>query len=376
MRFGAQAARVHAWSDGAFAALEPLLGERRRSGRIRECHGDLHCANVVRWRGRLVPFDAIEFDPALRCIDVANDLAFLTMDLAARGRPDLRMAVLNAWAESLGDYAALPLLPYYETYRAVVRAKVAALRAGQVQRDTASNLVAESAVERYLGWAASRIERRIPGLVLTCGLSGFGQDVARAPAGRPMRCNARAFGRGTQATCGADGACRLAVAAGRGHLHPRIQLENLHASRSNARRPACRRANTSSSTQQTSVATSVASCCKSPRGRVRARRSCSARRRSRSLRSRIAARRSAGADASEADVSLLDRQPAYWEPLTDDERGIAVVVDAAQPRSAEVAIERLRSDARERLSGFSRRLAFPPTRCMAGGRAPLRRYCR
>ena len=52
---------------------------------IREGHGDLHCGNVVRWQGSLVAFDGLEFDPALRFIDVANDIAFLTVGLCWLG---------------------------------------------------------------------------------------------------------------------------------------------------------------------------------------------------------------------------------------------------------------------------------------------------
>ena len=109
-------------ADVSFAASRALMTARRTAGRVRECHGDLHCGNVVRWRGRLLPFDGLEFDPALRFIDVANDVAFLAMDLGLHGRPDLRRAFLNAWTETSGDFEAVTLLPYYESYRALVRA--------------------------------------------------------------------------------------------------------------------------------------------------------------------------------------------------------------------------------------------------------------
>jgi len=155
---------------------EGLVIGRRAQGQVRECHGDLHCGNVVRWRGRLTPFDGIEFDPALRWIDVVSDIAFLTMDLAERGRRDLRRAALQAWCETLGDFESLGLLPVYECYRALVRAKVAALSArqapvGSVRRDTS---VADCL--RYLDWAAARLLPRRPVLLLTCGLSGSGKS--------------------------------------------------------------------------------------------------------------------------------------------------------------------------------------------------------
>ena len=337
-----QAERVRAWSNGAFDALEPLLNERARAGRIRECHGDLHCANVVRWRGRLTPFDAIEFDPALRCIDVVNDLAFLTMDLAARARADLRMAVLNAWADRLGDYAALPLLPYYETYRAVVRAKVAALRAGQIRHDAQSSAAAESTVARYLGWASSRIERRTPGLVLTCGLSGSGKTwLARRLAAEYRALHVRSdVERKRLAGLAALADSRSPPDAGlytrefNSRTYARLAQcaaaclqggENVVVDAASLRREE-RRELLQVAAGQGARAAIVH--CTAPVA---------------TLRARVEARRRTGADASEADVSLLERQPAYWEPLTDDERRIALVVDAAEPRSADDAIERLKA---------------------------------
>jgi predicted kinase len=159
------------------------MAERREQGWVRECHGDLHCANIVRWGGRLTPFDGIEFDPALRFIDVVNDIAFLTMDLAVRGRRDLRRAVLDAWTTTLGDYPGLALLRYYEAYRALVRAKVAALRAGQHAADSPEAIAAGRELQSYFEFSRDRAQESVPNLVLTCGLSGSGKTwLARALA--------------------------------------------------------------------------------------------------------------------------------------------------------------------------------------------------
>jgi len=73
-------ARLERWIGGA----RPLLAQRFAARHVRECHGDLHAGNIVRHRGRLTPFDCLEFDPALRWIDVADEVAFLVMDLEAR----------------------------------------------------------------------------------------------------------------------------------------------------------------------------------------------------------------------------------------------------------------------------------------------------
>ncbi len=155
--------------------LQQLMDRRAGLGRVRECHGDLHCGNVVRWAGVLTPFDGIEFEPVLRFIDVINDVAFLTMDLAERGHVDLRRAVLQAWAETSGDWDGLPLLPYYEAYRALVRAKVDALRALQLETKSPARAAAVTDCRRYVDWATARVAGRRPMLLITSGLSGSGK---------------------------------------------------------------------------------------------------------------------------------------------------------------------------------------------------------
>ena len=109
----------------------PLFASRQSSGRVRECHGDLHLGNLVLLDDRLVPFDGIDFDPALRWIDVMSEAAFLMMDLADHGRGDLAWHFLNAYIDHTGDHEGLALLRFYMVYRAMVRSKVHALRAQQ-----------------------------------------------------------------------------------------------------------------------------------------------------------------------------------------------------------------------------------------------------
>ena len=127
--------RLAAWTHAQLTALQPLIEARRREGRVRECHGDLHAGNVVRWQGEWLPFDCLEFEPRLRWIDVISDVAFLFMDLLAHERADLAFAFLSAWLERSGDYGGMALLRFYAVYRALVRAKVDAL-AGEQQRQT------------------------------------------------------------------------------------------------------------------------------------------------------------------------------------------------------------------------------------------------
>lgn len=130
----AEIRRLSALQSGCLAEharLSPLMFERKNTGRVRECHGDLHLANLAWVDGRLVIFDCLEFNPALRWIDVISEVAFCYMDLLHRQYAGLAARFLNAWLEATGDYQGVALLRYYAVYRALVRAKVAALRAEQ-----------------------------------------------------------------------------------------------------------------------------------------------------------------------------------------------------------------------------------------------------
>ncbi|MCE9639634.1 MAG: phosphotransferase, partial [Betaproteobacteria bacterium] len=120
---------IRDWTLREYQVLGALFEQRRAAGFVRECHGDLHLGNIVMIDGAAVPFDCIEFNPALRWMDVMNEVAFLMMDLDAHGRRDLAFTFVNAYLETSGDYAGVRLLPFYFVYRAVVRAKINLMRA-------------------------------------------------------------------------------------------------------------------------------------------------------------------------------------------------------------------------------------------------------
>jgi len=334
--------RLQTGMNAEFERRQPLMLGRRDAGRVRECHGDLHCGNVVRWHGRLTPFDGIEFDPALRFIDVVNDVAFLTMDLAERGRPDLRHAALQAWCESSGDFAGLALLPYYECYRALVRAKVAALGALQAPMPSAQRDAAVATCRRYLDWAGRRLAPRRPVLVLTCGLSGSGKSwLARAiapPLGAlhvrsdverkrlaglapdedsrsepdggiyTLEFNARTYERlehcAAAALAGGESLIVDAAFLRRGERRRFLDLAtaaNAHA---------------------------VILHCRAPEA---------------VLRQRLASRSAARSDASEAGIDVLARQPSYWEGFDELELAHVLEVDTSAAGAAEDALAGLRA---------------------------------
>ncbi len=162
------------WTHTRFSALRPLMLSRWSCGRVRECHGDLHLGNWVLLQGRPVAFDAIEFNAELRWIDVVSDLAFPVMDLLARGKPRLAWRLANAWFEVTGDFEGAALLSWFMVYRALVRAKVALIQAGQEQGEAREASLTRARSHFGLALTLSRTSK--PVLVSVCGLSGSGKS--------------------------------------------------------------------------------------------------------------------------------------------------------------------------------------------------------
>jgi len=164
-------AALQAWTEAQFQQLAPLMEARKRAGHVRECHGDLHLANLVLIGDHVRMFDCIEFNEDLRWIDVANEIAFTYVDLLAHDRPGLANGFVNeVWSRS-GDYEAALVLRFYAVYRALVRAKVAAIRTTQTQGDDGDVVAHIVLAERVIAPPPVR-------LVITHGLSGCGKTVA------------------------------------------------------------------------------------------------------------------------------------------------------------------------------------------------------
>ncbi|MGE0860417.1 MAG: AAA family ATPase [Gammaproteobacteria bacterium] len=161
--------------EQTLSAALPLLAARRAAGRVRACHGDLHCANVVAAGDTLLPFDCIEFNDELAVIDTLSDAAFLLMDLDARGAPGLGHAFMNPYLEAADEVPHLGLLPALLAYRALVRAKVALLRAAQDDGERGDDACRQADAQVAL---ATRYLARDggPGLVITHGPSGSGKS--------------------------------------------------------------------------------------------------------------------------------------------------------------------------------------------------------
>jgi len=176
-------ATLQRFTETRGAALAGLMDLRCRTGHVREVHGDLHLGNIVWADHTAVLFDALEFSDTLRHIDTIGDNAFTFMDLLAHGLPRLAWRFIGAVLEASGDRAALPLLAWWASYRAAVRAKVALLSvpagadAGAGAAATGPRAAALARAQRYLAVATALAAPPPPRLVLTFGLSGSGKSV-------------------------------------------------------------------------------------------------------------------------------------------------------------------------------------------------------
>lgn len=312
---------LRAWLEDAARALAPAWDSRRRLGRVRECHGDLHLANVIQLGEEPMAFDAIEFDPALQWIDVADDAAFLAMDLAAHGRPALAHRFIDGWLESTGDHEAVAVLRFFMVRRALVRLMVRAMAPAPAAPGP-----------DYLSAALRFARGGARGLAITHGLPGSGKSFVsqglleecgairlRSDVERKRLFGLAALQSSSQVPGGIydasttrrtyerlEEAARIALAAGWPVIVDAAFLRRDERSRFAAL------------ARRMGVPFSIIDC----RATMAL------------LRQRIEQRRLAGADASEADEAVLERLAGVAEPLDDDERDAAITVDATRPLDA------------------------------------------
>lgn len=164
---------LRAWAEDFLHNHAGLFSERVHAGKIVDGHGDLHLRNMCKLDGRVLIFDCIEFNPALRAGDVMNDIAFLIMDLDHRALAAHANRFLNEYLEQTRDYAGLKLLDFYRFYRACVRAKVLSFESDTAPATGRRGVEQEAA--SYFDLAEQVLTPRAPGLLITCGVSGSGK---------------------------------------------------------------------------------------------------------------------------------------------------------------------------------------------------------
>ncbi len=330
--------RLAEWTEREFGRCRDAVAARRRDDCVRECHGDLHLRNLLALEGRIVPFDCIEFNAALRWIDVMSDVAFLLMDLIDHGLAGHAWCFLDAYLAETGDYGGLAVLRFYLVYRAMVRAKIACLRAQQLPEGAAQRTQAAGECREYLRLAEAfaALDRRA--LIVTRGLSGSGKTVVSGLLVEELGMIRVRSDVERKRLHGLAAAERTGAAVGTGIYAPETTRGTYERLREVARTvvaagfPAVvdatflARADRDAfrALARTLGVPFAIAACEAPEP---------------VLRERIAARDRAGADASEATLEVLARQLLAAEPLAAAERTFAVTIDTRRSR------ERLRASA-------------------------------
>jgi aminoglycoside phosphotransferase family enzyme/predicted kinase len=159
-----------------------LFQERIEGGRIRDCHGDLHCAHICFNNGIYI-FDCIEFNDRFRYCDVASEVAFLAMDLDRYQRTDLSRAFIDAYISNSKDDTLYALLKFYKCYRAYVRGKVESFKLDDPYIKEKETALASA---RSYFTLAYRYAREKPNLILISGMVGTGKSTVAEALGREM----------------------------------------------------------------------------------------------------------------------------------------------------------------------------------------------
>ncbi|HKJ75648.1 MAG TPA: hypothetical protein VKA64_00420, partial [Gammaproteobacteria bacterium] len=105
-----------------------LLGQRAAAGRIVEGHGDLRPEHVYLLKPPVV-IDCLEFSRTLRLLDPADEIAFLALECERLGAADTAARILSLYPELSGDRPPARLFHFYQAFRGLVRARLAALHA-------------------------------------------------------------------------------------------------------------------------------------------------------------------------------------------------------------------------------------------------------
>ncbi len=175
--------QTRAFTESWFHRSAELFQTRRINGFVRECHGDLHLANICIWNGQIVLFDCIEFNESFRCIDVIQDAAFTAMDLQANSHADLSTQFINQYVERTGDWEALALLPLYLCRHAYVRGKINALLAAEPVEEPVRQSALQAA-SRYFRLASTYAQPQQGQLILVMGVSGSGKSTLASQLAR------------------------------------------------------------------------------------------------------------------------------------------------------------------------------------------------
>jgi aminoglycoside phosphotransferase family enzyme/predicted kinase len=178
---------LRSYTDRFYDQNAALFRRRRAGGFIVNGHCDLRLEHVHLTDDRVCICDCIEFNERFRHLDVANDVAFLAMDLDFNGRTDLAKRLVGRVGEALGDPHLGELIDFYKCYRAYVRGKVERIRAAEDEVPPADRGRRRIRAHRYYQWALRyAVAGAEPLVIVVFGRSGTGKSTQAAALARAL----------------------------------------------------------------------------------------------------------------------------------------------------------------------------------------------
>lgn len=175
--------RLEALTWAELDRLGPRIEARAAAGRACDTHGDLHLDHIYWFPERpppedLVIVDCIAFNDRFRYADPVADIAFLAMDLCFRGREDLAETLAEVYFQAADDPDGRLLMPYYMSYRALVRAKVESMASASpgMEPSLAAGCAERARAYGLLALTCLTAPGERPCLILTAGLPGSGKS--------------------------------------------------------------------------------------------------------------------------------------------------------------------------------------------------------
>ena len=174
---------IEALSVSYLTGREALLEDRMRAGWVRDGHGDLLADDIFLLPDGPQVLDCLDFDDHLRWMDVVDDVASLVMDLERLGAAGVGSQLVRDYHEFSGAVEPMSLSHHYVAYRAVMRAKIAAIREGTMSGSARDEASLEAETLALLG--LKHLRAGLPRLILVGGAPGSGKStIAEQVGGR------------------------------------------------------------------------------------------------------------------------------------------------------------------------------------------------
>ena len=160
---------------------------RFKTGKIRDCHGDLRTEHIYFTDTGIQIIDCIEFNERLRHIDMISDIAFLLMDLDFRGVPGIGDDLLNEYLKGTDDLNGFLMLKFYKCYRAFVRYKVNCIFLASPEITARERKEKTLEMHKHLDLAHEyALEFSRPGIWIICGMPATGKSTIANALGQAL----------------------------------------------------------------------------------------------------------------------------------------------------------------------------------------------